>query len=817
MKTPRKSDHHAAGFQAASGPVFQFVAEIEGNSTTDREHLLGKATALLADFDDQMLKTGALASTVPPARYALAVLIDDAVRQLPGVDVGAWSAASHRALFDGRDMSWDTISGFAQTARDQGVDFTPVAEFLETVLGRAQTRRRAGRQRTQSSWALFSVLCVLGFVIAVAGYAAVLEYRYQSKLFAAFRQEVETIGLNEATAGSSLTEGLDRFHAAMQRALRAAEHAPLGRYVSLPILGKEARVRARYDAAVTEFVPPAIAEAVAEVLATEGDSLKLYDVLRTWSILQGQAEWSDIYLAGWVRDQATELQIAGLASHVAGMHLNPDANLPKPDPEILDQARAFASEVDEPTRAWLELLRSEGAYDLPGWIADRAVPGLSDVVLRRSGAPLNSPVPGVFTAAGWTYAEKFGVGLAVQRSRQVATDLFGKPLDRQNEAPDLVMDRLQQETVAFWKDWLADLRVRPFEDAQSSILISGKLAVENSPLTEVLREVWIQSGGADRNRRHETQLKIVTEFGPMIQYVERGKMADISALFAGLNVALGSIEVDEERGVERLMTLQQRARSISTLQQAPVVVVQIVEDVLAQTAIAHSSLLTNPLTRRWQANVYPLCRVVMNGRYPFGQGSDADIAGFTELLAPEGVVDDFLRAEALRYLDVDATPWRWKPEARLTGLAPESAVFFQKTHAISEAYFDAAQRLGRPIKLAALAERGQAFMAIGGKGAPVRASGAPEILEWPGPVPDRGIELSFQDNSADARLREVGPWGLFRLLDGMRLRSRNEGKRYLIDMRAPQGRLFVEMSFDNTANPVSGRNLMKDLTCPPAL
>jgi type VI protein secretion system component VasK len=294
-------------------------------------------------------------------------------------------------------------------------------------------------------------------------------------------------------------------------------------------------------------------------------------------------------------------------------------------------------------------------------------------------------------------------------------------------------------------------------------------------------------------------------------------MSDISSLFAGLNVALGSMEVDEERGIERLMTLQERVRSVSALQQAPVVVVQIVEDVLAQTAIAHSSLLTNPLTRRWQANVYPLCRVVVNGRYPFGQGSDADLSDFTELLAPGGVIDIFLRSEALRYLDVETTPWRWKPEARLTGLTPESAVFFQKTRAISEAYFDAAQRLGRPLKLAALAERGQAFMTIGGRGAPVRATGAPETLDWPGPVPGDGIELSFKDNSADARLKEIGPWGLFRLLDGMRLRSRNDGKRYLIDMRTPQGRLFVEMSFDQAANPVSGRSLLKDLSCPPAL
>ncbi|MEP2031283.1 MAG: ImcF-related family protein [Paracoccaceae bacterium] len=811
------SEPNATGFTTAAAPVFDFVNEIRNNNISSQKQLLGEAAALLSRFESKMLKNGALSSTVPPARYALAVLIDDAVRQVPGVDVGSWSATSHRALFDGRDMSWGVINGFVQTAQDQGSEFLPLAEFLETVIGRAQTIRRAGRQRTRSSWAKFATLSVLGFLTAIIGYAAVLEYRYQSKLFAAFQQEVASVGLDEVSDGSALSVGLDQVHGAMQRALNAAARAPLGRYASLPVLGKEAQVRARYDKLVTDLIPPAVATALAEVLATEGDSLKLYDTLRTWAILDGRAEWSDVYVAGWVQEQPTELRIADLAPHIIGMQLDTDSHLPGPDPEILDQARTFASEVNEPARAWLELLRSDGANNLLGWVADYAVPGLSDVVVRRSGAALNKPIPGIFTAAGWNYAEKFGVGLAVQRSRDIASVLFGQSLDSQNDTPDLVMDRLQQETVAFWKTWLADLRVRPFEDAESSILISGRLALENSPLTDLLREVWAQSGGTDRTRRHENQLKVVTEFGPTIQYVERGKMADISALFAGLNVALGSMEVDEERGVERLMTLRERARSVSALQQAPNVVVQIVEDVLAQTAIAHSSVLTNPLTRRWQVNVFPLCRVVMNGRYPFSEGADANITELTELLAPGGTIDIFLRNEAQRYLDVEATPWRWRPEARLTGLAPESAVFFQKTRAISNAFFDTAQHLGRPMKLAALAERGQAFMTIGGEGAPVRASGIPERLDWPGPHPGEGIELRFKDNSADARLKEVGPWGMFRLLDGMRLRSRDDGKRFLIDMRAPQGRLFVEISFDQEANPVSGRKLLNGLTCPPVL
>ncbi|NJO32458.1 MAG: hypothetical protein HC869_04330 [Rhodospirillales bacterium] len=100
----------------------------------------------------------------------------------------------------------------------------------------------------------------------------------------------------------------------------------------------------------------------------------------------------------------------------------------------------------------------------------------------------------------------------------------------------------------------------------------------------------------------------------MIQYVEQGRMGDIASLFAALNVALGVMDRDEDTGLQRLMSVQDRANSIATLRQAPTVVVQIVEDVLAQTAEAHADMLTNPITRSWQAEVLPLCKAAVEGR-----------------------------------------------------------------------------------------------------------------------------------------------------------------------------------------------------------
>ena len=302
----------------------------------------------------------------------------------------------------------------------------------------------------------------------------------------------------------------------------------------------------------------------------------------------------------------------------------------------------------------------------------------------------------------------------------------------------------------------------------------------------------------------------------MIQYVEQDRMREISQLFSQLNVALGAIDINASRGTQRLMSIQDRARSIAALQNAPRIVVQIAEDVLAQSALPEQGQNANPLTRGWQQQVFPLCRDTM-AHYPFNNGPDASSANLVALLGPEGALSTFVRQTAAPFLETAESPWRWKPEARFAGVTPESAAFLERALQIGEGLFDANGQLRFGLTLAALAERGQTMFAIGGVAQPVRATGTPAKLYWPGPQPDIGVEVSFHESAESARIVHSGPWGLMRLLDGLRLRQRDGGRRMLLDLRTESGRVFLEMRFENELNPVSVRSAMKGLTCPPAL
>ncbi|MDO6584927.1 ImcF-related family protein [Salipiger sp. 1_MG-2023] len=789
----------------AAEPVLRFI---ESLSAKDGERAIAaEAARMLAQFEAAAAQGGAPAVSIKPARYALAILLDQRVRAMPGLKLSTWSVIAARSLFEGRDMPPARLAEFRRTAQAEGL-----AE-LEALLADVQARLdglRHGHRREVSGWGWYALGFALLLGLGLAGYAGALEWRYHRQIAADFRQEALLIGLDRPQEGAELTRRLDALRAAADRVAETARHAPLRRLIRLPG-DSETLAEATYAEATRRQLPPALAKALEQLLANTGDGLALYDTLRAWAVLTGEAEWQPGYLAGWLEDHG----LGGLARHAAPLQ-GPASFVPT-DTVVMDQARTFAAEVPEPDRAWLELLRSDEMRALPGWVPTQAVPGLEDVLLRRSGMDLATPMPGLFTARGWEAALRTGVGLAVQTARAQAPGVTGLQLAAENRSPDLLADRLNRETLARWTAWLADLRVRPFADRETAIIVSGHLSLTDNPLGRLLSQVWVQAGGLDRSRSHAQQLLLARQLGPMIQYVEQGRMAELSRLFSGLNVALGAVDIDARRATRRLMTFQDKARSIAALKSAPRIVVQIAEDVLAGAAQPEAADASgNPLSRGWQTQVFAACRAALAGRYPFADGPDADPAALAALLGPDGLVPRFVQGSAQPLLDSSQSPWRWKPEARFAGLENDSAAFLETAMLVSQGLF-AGGGLDHAITFAALAERGQTLVAIGTVAAPVRASGAPATLRWPGPDPAAGIEISFRDNANAARLTEPGPWGLLRLIDGTRLRLRDDGARALLDLRNAQGRVFLELGFAEALNPVSVRPMLSGLVCPPKL
>lgn len=800
-------------YERAAGPVLRMVEQLATIRGVEAQVLVQRAAEALDRFNADLQRAGVPASTVQPARYALGLLLDQTARRNRAVDVSLWGAGAHRLIFDGRDISTATLRDFVRKAAEAGPEFAGVRAFMERRLAVLEGSRTRLDRNLSAGWTGITLVLILAFVLMVAGWAGFVEWRFHRDLTELFDAEALDIGLDRDGVLPDLPQRLTRLGAAADGVARAKEKAPVRLFAGLLGFDAAAHADAVYDAAVQKHLPGALARAVDTALAGEGESQPLYDTLRAWSILSGQADWSPDYLAGWLSSRSTQLRdLQPLVPHIARLR-PPTSPLPPPDGELLAQARTFAAGTPEPARAYLELQRSAGAAGLPPWVPEAAVPGLSVVMQRRSGLAMDVSIDGLYTQGGWDYARTVGAGLAVQAARAEAARLFDTPPATANNSPDQVMDLLQRETVARWKAFLADVQVRPFADPEQAVLVSGRLAAPDSPLAKLLPEVWAQVGGLDRSRPHALQLRIAADFAAVIQYSEDGRMDEIADLFAGLNVALGAMDRDEPRGIQRLMSAQGRGATLTALRTAPPMVVQIVEDVLVQTSAAQADPLSNPLTKAWQAEVLGLCRQVTEGRYPFAEGPDAPLGEVTALVGPGGAIDRFFRARAEAFVDTTSAPWRWKPDARFAGLDPKSAEFLQRAQAIAAGF----SGQGTELTLAALAERGKAFVAIGGQGGPVETSVEPLSLPWPGANPAAGAEVRFTSAEGSATISQTGEWGLFRIFDGIRLRERDGGRRFLIDLKSGDARLFMEVQFPSEANPLSRWKLLKGLACPTAL
>ncbi|WP_412553912.1 ImcF-related family protein [Shimia sp. MIT1388] len=804
-------------YQHAARPVLEWIDTLERRARQPIGTLVTEAERELQQFESRLVRAQVQGQSIKPARYALAVLMDGRVRQTPGIDLGGWSVLAHRQLFEGRDMTIVRIRDFAETATRRGGDYAELAIFLNQTIALSQERRHGHKAPVSRSWGWRITGFAALLIAALVGYAAFFEYKFQRDLRAGFDNEVLSLGLDRPQAGAELVARLDQMQAALARVQKAAERAPLKRKLRLPVLDSETYAQRAYADVVARQVPPAIADSIETIVATEGNGLVLYDALRAWGILTGDDEWQTTWLAGWLRDHGAALGVEGLSRHVATL-AGPIVGLAPSDAVLMDQARAFAAEVTEPDRAWLELKRAPETAELSDWYPGQAVPLLEDVMVRRSGQPVTDPISGIYTAEGWLYARNFGIGVAVQKARVIGQTVTEKALTQNNKTPDLLANRLQEETISVWQNWLADLRVRPFSDRDAAIIVSGALSQADNPLSQVLRAVFAEAGGGDRRRSHEQQLALARIFGPTIQYLDQGRMVEMARLFSSLNVALGAADSSQRQGNQRLMSVQDRARSISALNAAPAVVAQLTEDVLVQSGMLDASDQGgNALTRAWQRDVFPLCQHTIKGRYPFGGGADATQADVVAMFGPQGVMSGFLAGVAGPYLETGQSPWRWKPEARFAGVTPESAAYLERAAVISEALFDDSGALRQQVTLSALAELGQTLVAFGGEARPVRAQGEPVTLSWPGPQPELGVEVSFRESADAARLQQPGPWGLLRLVDSVRLRLRDEGQRALLDLRTESGRVFLSLAFGDKINSVSARRALLEFPCPSAL
>ncbi len=799
-------------FARLARPLLSLADEAARAPEPDAKAIAIEARRRAEAFEEAALAARLAPATITAAREAILAVLDARLRANPALSPRAWTRASRRFLPGARPDA-DEIARVRAEAEARGATGRDLARFLRHCEEAARTTLPA-QPRSEPPWGLILPLAVALVLAVWAGWA---ETRYARDLLTQMPPTGEALASAEDSPAEA-ARMLDAFRDATEEVEARAGRGPLG---LAPLLGRYspgAVARARYSEAADRLLPPLFTAALAEALATEGGSRETYDTLRARAILEGAQPWQPDFLAGWLESRAgADALIGRLAPHALALS-GPPPVLPPFDPPLVAQAREIAAEGDPADFAFLELTRDAGARALPGWSATE-IPGIAETLVSRTGRPLATPIPGLFTARGWEYARDGGARRAIERMRASWLGVTGTAAPAAIGEAE-VLDRLDRATLDAWRAKLADLRVRPFTDRAGALIVSGQLSQSRSPLEALLRATWREVGGEDMSRPATARQRAGAAFGQAIQFLDANGMAEINRLFAGLNVTLQDTDDATGSALRRLMDMSARGASIAALNDAPRLVAQVVEDVLAQVTATSGEAGGPRAGARWSGALGPACRAAIDNWFPFAEGgADADLGTVAAFLGPDGALARFIAADLKPYLDTGATPWSWRPEARLSGFTPESAAFLERASWVGRALLPETGA-GAPFTLAILAqtEPKAARVTLGGATAVLdEVSGAPSDFVWPGARPPEGFEVRANldgTGSDGGRAAWPGPWGLLRFLDASHPRARDHGRRFLLDARAGNARIFLEMIFPGAGNLASARPALLGLACP---
>jgi type VI secretion system protein ImpL len=247
----------------------------------------------------------------------------------------------------------------------------------------------------------------------------------------------------------------------------------------------------------------------------------LYQALKVYLILgrQGPADpeligqWFDAdFNASFPGDDAAPVRDA-LMGHLRAMLDRPPAAVPLNGP-LVAQVRGILTQLPLAEYSYNRLLRAAAVRDLPPWtIADNAGPGADRVFVLRSGKPLNTPVPGIFTWAG--YHQTFLPRLA-EVSQDVTEDgwVLGQP-NRGVAGTIAEVGKLRRDVLGLYLDdyvrrWdavIADIAIKPFGNVSDGLDKLNLLSAPDSPLRDLLQAIDAQTQLSRKNATDATLAK----------------------------------------------------------------------------------------------------------------------------------------------------------------------------------------------------------------------------------------------------------------------------------------------------------------------
>ncbi|MGN6226223.1 MAG: type VI secretion system membrane subunit TssM [Dyella sp.] len=521
------------------------------------------------------------------------------------------------------------------------------------------------------------------------------------------------------------------------------------------------------------------------------------------------------------------------------------------DNGLVEQARATLRTADLSALVYGSLKLSAEASGPSPLQLDKALGLLGNVFRRRSGTPLPTPLPGLFTQP--VFAQEVGKGIEQAVNDFTKDDwVFGaSTIDAIGKA------RLQQQVLALyqtdyikaWDDLLADLELQPIANIQDASAIAAKLSGPSSPLKALL--------GVVRDNTHDL-LRAPPEDGADKALDAAKKVAEKkatqSALSRALAAAAGSAPAatTEKPGdaisahFDTLNKLSEGAPGAAPIDQTLGVLDQLSKTLLTMTDFSSAAGQPNPqlllaqqaaaqlpppvsgwvaaltgksqalvasgtkgaLDDQFQQAVAKDCADFTRGRYPFAPNGKSEIPlqNFAELFGYGGQFDSFYKQTLEKLVDASGRNWQWKSGPGAVSGSPGMLAQMQLADSIKQMYFrsgSATPEVDFTWQAPQLdAGIGKLVIAVDGQKYEYTPGGAMSAaMKWPGPQPGQ-VSFTAYDTAGNliSSVDYQGDWAFFRALQAASL-TRQSDLRFTATLNFGGHIAKLTLQANNLKNP----------------
>jgi type VI secretion system protein ImpL len=269
-----------------------------------------------------------------------------------------------------------------------------------------------------------------------------------------------------------------------------------------------AAIDAYYRGLTALLTPRLLARLEAQMRAHMDKPDFLYEALKVYLILGRQGPLNRDIVMNWMQadfgaalpgddNQSTRDQ---LLAHIDALMERPLSDAIPLDGPLVEQVRGILTREPEAEYSYNRIMRSPRIRSMPEWtIAENGGPGAGRVFQLRSGKPLQSGVPGIFTWSG--YHETFlpilpSVTQDISEDRWVlgkadpgVTGAIAEVTKLRRDVLGLYLD----DYVRQWDGLLADVTIKPFGNLQQGLDELNLLAAPDSPLRDLLQGIDTQT------------------------------------------------------------------------------------------------------------------------------------------------------------------------------------------------------------------------------------------------------------------------------------------------------------------------------------